>query len=446
MPVYICKCTNELYHHGIKGQKWGVRNGPPYPLRPNTISNGNATLLKNYDGPAYFISTKDIRDTELKPRIPDNYFTQNGYEDNETPRVSFAPSIDKCLAGLSQNVEGKTFNVYSPVDISSCAVYKPNAKAVPDSKITDELWIVDPVQIKKVGTIKVTGNKGTDGKTFAYGDKTATLYDDWTYEELEHSELYHYGIKGQKWGVRRYQNPDGSLTAEGKQRYSDKVIKKGTNLYRVSDASENDLYNGFYASIDPNDRNKYLDTYAKQMLSNGKQVIEKILLANTDIRIPNHKKSTEIMREALDNSNIKTDTERLNTLKKYFNDDISNENNASDKLYRKAIKELDIYSNTGKVGNNLYDAINIAQADRRAGIIQDISRNFYDSLNTQGYGAVIDLNDYKYGVMKANNPLIVTNAGNVSISQIRAIKHTDTIGSVLIHHGIKGQTWYKKNL
>ena len=22
----------ELYHHGIKGQKWGVQNGPPYPL------------------------------------------------------------------------------------------------------------------------------------------------------------------------------------------------------------------------------------------------------------------------------------------------------------------------------------------------------------------------------------------------------------------------------
>ena len=30
-----------------------------------------------------------------------------------------------------------------------------------------------------------------------------------------YSELYHHGIKGQKWGVRRYQNPDGSLTAEG---------------------------------------------------------------------------------------------------------------------------------------------------------------------------------------------------------------------------------------
>ena len=33
-------------------------------------------------------------------------------------------------------------------------------------------------------------------------------------------ELYHHGIKGQKWGVRKYQNEDGTLTTEGKERYS----------------------------------------------------------------------------------------------------------------------------------------------------------------------------------------------------------------------------------
>ena len=32
--------------------------------------------------------------------------------------------------------------------------------------------------------------------------------------------LVHYGIKGQHWGVRRFQNLDGSLTEEGKRRYS----------------------------------------------------------------------------------------------------------------------------------------------------------------------------------------------------------------------------------
>ncbi len=32
-------------------------------------------------------------------------------------------------------------------------------------------------------------------------------------------ELYHHGILGQRWGIRRYQNPDGSLTAAGKIRY-----------------------------------------------------------------------------------------------------------------------------------------------------------------------------------------------------------------------------------
>ena len=35
------------------------------------------------------------------------------------------------------------------------------------------------------------------------------------------NELYHHGVKGQKWGVRRYQNEDGSLTAAGKKRYGE---------------------------------------------------------------------------------------------------------------------------------------------------------------------------------------------------------------------------------
>lgn len=46
-------------------------------------------------------------------------------------------------------------------------------------------------------------------------------------------ELYHHGIQGQKWGIRRFQNEDGTYTPEGKERYGfgtmkTKTVKDGT--------------------------------------------------------------------------------------------------------------------------------------------------------------------------------------------------------------------------
>lgn len=53
------------------------------------------------------------------------------------------------------------------------------------------------------------------------------------------SELKHHGIKGQKWGVRRFQNSDGSLTAAGRKRYSTDDYKNTLDKVKQADKTLN---------------------------------------------------------------------------------------------------------------------------------------------------------------------------------------------------------------
>lgn len=66
------------------------------------------------------------------------------------------------------------------------------------------------------------------------------------------AELKHHGILGQKWGVRRFQNYNGTLIEKGKanKALSDKadLIKAGEHVYRISTRKkENDIGQTFMA-------------------------------------------------------------------------------------------------------------------------------------------------------------------------------------------------------
>lgn len=66
------------------------------------------------------------------------------------------------------------------------------------------------------------------------------------YKDEEYLE--HHGVKGQKWGIRRYQNEDGTFTDEGKKRYSNLDSKFKNNVYdheyAIAVANYNNLKNG----------------------------------------------------------------------------------------------------------------------------------------------------------------------------------------------------------
>lgn len=87
---------------------------------------------------------------------------------------------------------------------------------------------------------------------------------------IVNGELYHWGKKGMKWGVRRYQNKDGTLTPAGKKRYARDAREQG---YKNQDDSGT-----FYKVSGKKNKRTDLDVdanrYVKEDLTRSKRLVD----------------------------------------------------------------------------------------------------------------------------------------------------------------------------
>ena len=100
----------------------------------------------------------------------------------------------------------------------------------------------------------------------------ATRFDDWESDFLEH-----HGIRGMKWGVRRYQNEDGSLTQAGKSRYG---FGNGEGTSKTSALKMQRDFNNLdkgYANVaaEQNAAHKSGEKHVKQYMKRGMKLAAK---------------------------------------------------------------------------------------------------------------------------------------------------------------------------
>lgn len=145
----------------------------------------------NFAEPAnvyYHVSEENKPFLHLHPRVPANFMTQRGFEDDAIARVSLAPTIQGCLMGMSQNLSGKKLTVYTLVNTSNMPLITPSIDQVPDAHITGEVWVTKSVTLKRLYTIEV-GDAQPDPFPYTYGDnKQAELFK-WDYTSITESTL-----------------------------------------------------------------------------------------------------------------------------------------------------------------------------------------------------------------------------------------------------------------
>ena len=240
------------------------------------------------------------------------------------------------------------------------------------------------------------------------------------------SELYHYGVKGMKWGGRRYQNKDGSLTNAGKVRYyeeSGKIIKtskdgsktipSGFVFNRVGKSSMDINQSGaLYVSYGKDDAARYVKNL-------GPTPLAKFL--HTAGESVQHIKAKQNLKMASDSQTAKETANLLLSNKKLFDSfsqsifSVSYTGSLEGDVSKDSIRNI-LKNPSCKDAHKLGYAVSSFLADPN---YVSESKEIYKHFRNKGYDAIPDLHDTLSGTSKT--AMIVINPNKLEITSTTRI-------------------------
>lgn len=242
------------------------------------------------------------------------------------------------------------------------------------------------------------------------------------------SDIYHHGIRGQKWGVRRFQNPDGTLTDRGKKHleemkqqhgeyYKSKhdgsdistrndkynvftsnylkkygiddtrkdydVISKGTSINRYANSGEKIDSKRKYASITKEDESNYHEMIDMLALDFHKPYAKYVYSAKKDLKVAKGEEVVNHILETYGNKTIKEVYESSKNIESLLLDQLKNKKDKN--MYTALENQQDIYEKF--IQNTMKKKID----------------NIVDDFKKKGYDAIVDVEDM--GI--ANYPIII---------------------------------------